>query len=374
MSTSLHVSFFMAAPTYGGAQKVTITIANGLAERGHDVDLVVARLEGDFVSDISEAVTVVDLNVPSVPGIGLFAGIPRLRSYLVAENPAVMFACLTHANDVAVLASLGANSSTHVAVTEHLAFGADTELKKRITSTMAKYLYRYADDVVTVSAGVAESVAANTRVAIADTTVLHNPIHVEEVKREAAASVDHEWFGSTEVSPIVSVGRLEPQKSLTTLLSAFARVHDARPETRLVVVGKGSERDRLIDRTERLGLSDVVDFPGFVDNPYAYMKGASVFALSSEFEGLPTVLIEALACGCTIVSTDCPHGPREILDDGTYGRLTPVGDSDALADGILQALDDPTPVERCLERADHFSMANSLDRYETYIRNVSDAR
>lgn len=370
---SHRISFFIPAPSYGGAEKVTINLANGLAKRGRDVDLVLAYTEGPFSDEISQDVRIVDLNVPAVPLLGLFAGVPHLRSYLKTTNPAVLFAGLTHVNDVAILAKLFSGSSTHVTVTEHLAFGADTGFKKRFTSGLATFLYPHADDVVAVSGGVASSVAERTRVDSEDVTVLYNPIQIDDIQRKARESVDHDWLNSTDVRPIVSVGRLEPQKNVAGLLHAFVQVNDVRPDTRLIIVGKGSQRTRLVELSKSLGLDEVVDFPGYVDNPYGFMEAASLFVMSSDYEGLPTVLIEALACGCSVVSTDCPYGPREILEDGAYGRLVPVGDPGALAEGILQTLDDPTPAERSRKRAEDFSMANSLDRYEAYIQRVIDA-
>lgn len=364
------VAFFIPAPNYGGAQRVTINIANGLAERGYDVDLVVAYAGGETADEIADAVRVVELEVPVVPGIGILAGVPQLRSYLQSARPDVLFAAQTHANIAAVLAARSVSGPPYVAVTEHLAYEHTTDLKGRATKRLAASVYRLADDVVAVSEGVAESVVQNTGVSSDGTTVLYNPIDVAEIQATATEPVGHEWFTDPALSPIVSVSRLEPQKDLSTLLRAFEQVYRARPETRLVVVGKGSEHERLVALAESLGIADVVSFPGYVDNPYAYMRAASVYAMSSQAEGLPTVLIEALACGASIVATDCPYGPREILDGGRYGRLTPVGDAAALADGLLAALADPIPPERSRERAAAFSMAAGIDRYEAYVRDV----
>ncbi|MBX0285625.1 glycosyltransferase [Haloarcula salinisoli] len=366
------VAFFTPAPSFGGAQRVTVTIANSLAQRGHDVDLVAGRLEGEFADVISDAVNTVELDVPEVPGVGILAGIPKLVSYLDARQPAVLFASRTHTNLAAVATGALADVDVHVAITEHSPFDYQATAKDSATAAIASHFYTYADDVITVSEGVAETVVENTRVSTDRTTVLNNPIDIAAIRSGAEEPVDHEWLDDPDLEPIVSVGRLEPVKGFSTLLEAFAELHVSRPETRLILVGKGPDRERLTSLARELGVADSVSLPGYTDNPYAYMGRASVYVLSSAVEGLPTVLIEALACGCTIVSTDCQYGPREILEDGRYGRLTPVGDAEALAETIGDALEDPTPPERSRERAQHFSMAAGADRYESYIASVTD--
>jgi len=166
---------------------------------------------------------------------------------------------------------------------------------------------------------------------------------------------------------VLGAGRLEPVKGFETLLRAFSRVARARPNSRLVVLGEGGMHDRLHSLADGLGVSDVASFPGYVENPYRFMHRASAFALSSVQEGLPSVLIEALACGCPVVATDCRVGPREILADGAYGRLVPVGDATALADGLLATLDGPVDREALRARAADFRADAVLDEYEALV-------
>ena len=366
-----HVAFFTPAPDFGGAQRVTVNIANSLAARGHDVDLVAGQLEGEFVSLIDGAVDTVELGLPDVPAAGILAAVPRLVSYLDEARPDVLFASRTHTNLAAVAAGQLTAAAVHVAITEHSPFTHQLTRKDRVTAALAARVYPYADDVIGVSEGVAETVVEHTGLDPDGATVLNNPIDIGDIRSGADEPVDHEWLDDPELEPIVAVGRLKASKDFGTLLRAFAAVHERRPATRLVIVGKGTARDRLETLARDLGVADSVAFTGYTDNPYAYMSRASVFAMPSKVEGLPTVLIEALACGCTIVSTDCQYGPREILEDGRYGRLTPVGDAERMAETIYDALDDPTPPERSRERAQHFSMAAGADRYESYIDAVA---
>jgi glycosyltransferase involved in cell wall biosynthesis len=365
------IAFFLQNLRYGGAQKVTINIANGLTARGYHVDLVTANFEGDFVSDVNSGLHVVDLDVPSVAGLGVLAGVPRLKTYLETTKPDILIAGQTHANIAAALAARIAKVSPQVTLTEHSAYGRSEGLKDWFTNTLASYVYTLADEVVGVSGGVVESIVENTRVDPAKTSVLYNPIDLESVRARSKEPVDDKWLSNPEIDSIVSVSRLESQKNLSLLLRAFKIVHEQHPSTRLIVVGKGSERRRLGELARSLEIEDVVSFPGYVDNPYAYMRHSAVFVLSSRYEGLPTVLIEALACGCSIVSTDCPYGPREILVDGEYGRLTPVDDESALANAIEEMLEDPADSQESVERSEHFTMSNGIDRYESYILDRS---
>jgi len=138
----------------------------------------------------------------------------------------------------------------------------------------------------------------------------------------------------------LSIGRLTKAKNYSTLIEAFAKVRQQR-DVRLAILGNGEERPSLEGLVRRLGLENDVWLPGFVDPPYPYLARASVFVQSSIWEGFPTVIVEALAFGVPVVSTDCPSGPREILENGRFGELVPVGDVEALADAIRRALDVP---------------------------------
>lgn len=374
MADPPRVAFYVPALRVGGAQRVTITVANGLAERGYDVDLVVSHYEGELSDRVSGAVRIVDLDAPKVPAIGILAGLPRLRSYLETVEPSLLFAAMTYANVVSILTAAMANTHTKLLPIEHNTFGMESRLKSRATDRLARHLYRFADGVVAVSEGVADSVVDGTYIDRSDVTVLYNPIPVSEIREQSQASIDDEWLQSSAFEPIVSVGRLEAQKDLSTLLRSFALVNRARPDTRLILVGRGSKREDLLALADSLGISDVVSLPGYVENAYAYMGHASVFALSSEYEGLPTVLIEALACGCPIVATDCPSGPREILSDGEYGTLVPVGDAPALRDAILSTLETPTDSETLTRRSRDFSVETVVDQYEAFIEGLVDRR
>jgi glycosyltransferase involved in cell wall biosynthesis len=365
------VAFFIPSLTVGGAQRVTISIANGLAERGYAVDLVLSYREGTFLERVSDCVTIVSLDTPRVPVVGIGASIPGLRSYLENRTPAVLFSAMTYASVVSIASGMALDVDTVFVPVEHDTFGIRPGLKERLTSYLAKYLYAFADHVVAVSEGVADSVIAGTTTNASDVSVLYNPVPVAEVRSESRASVDDSWLRSDRFEVILSVGRLESvQKDLPTLLEAFERLNRAREDTRLILAGTGPERQELLALATELGVEEVVSLPGYVENPYSYMQQASAFVLSSRREGLPTVLIEALACGCPVVSTDCPSGPREILAHGTYGALVPVGDERALADAILSTLEDPPDPAELSERADDFSTDVIVEEYVAFLERA----
>ena len=195
--------------------------------------------------------------------------------------------------------------------------------------------------------------------------VIHNPVVWPDHRTKAAEPVEHPWFA--QHTPVVlAAGRLINLKDHATLLRAFALVAKARP-AQLIIIGEGEERDNLGALAYELGIADLVELPGFRRNPFAWMAKASVFVLSSVYEGSPNVLIQAMACGTPVVSTDCPSGPREILQDGTLGTLVPVGDHSAMAEAILNAIDDPTESTRLMSRADEYSAESSIRRYVDVI-------
>jgi glycosyltransferase involved in cell wall biosynthesis len=210
--------------------------------------------------------------------------------------------------------------------------------RHRLVPRLARRFYPWADAVVAVSHGAADDLARTARLARAQVRVIHNPIVTPELREMTAAVVNHPWFQPDAPPVVVAVGRLAPQKDFETLIRALSLVRREGRPARLLILGEGSERSRLEALTTELGLSGVVEMPGWVQNPYPYMVRAAAFVLSSRWEGLPSVLIEALFCGPPIISTNCPSGPVEILDGGRHGSLVPVGDATALAEAIGAAL------------------------------------
>ncbi|KAA9404501.1 glycosyltransferase [Haloarcula sp. CBA1131] len=363
------LAFYIPNLTVGGAEQVTVNIVNGLAGRGYDVELVVSHPGGELRTAVADSVAVIELADVRIPGIGIGAHLHKLAQYLGDTEPDILISEKTDANILCLGAKRVAESTTTVVPTEHIAFGMmpDESLKSRGVRKVAAQLYPAANDLIAVSDGVADSLGEKTAVDRGDISVLHNPVEITTVQDRAHEPVSHKWIEDTDTDVLLFVGRHHPQKDLKTWLRSFKRVNDTLPDTRAVIAGRGSETETVRELTVELGLTEVTSIPGYVDNPYRFMNQASLFLLSSQFEGLPTVLIEAMACGCPIVSTDCPSGPREILADGEYGRLTPVGDVDSIATAALEMLENPTPAAVLQDRAADFAPQTVLNDYEQFI-------
>jgi glycosyltransferase involved in cell wall biosynthesis len=225
---------------------------------------------------------------------------------------------------------------------------------------LLRHFYPEADAIACVSRGVADDVARVTGMPRERIQTTYSPIVSRQLAGRTAGEAPHEWLEPGAPPLVLGVGKLKPQKRFDTLLRGFARLRAAR-SVRLVILGAGHERRSLLSLARSLGVADDVALPGFTRDPFAWMQRAAVFVLSSAWEGLPSVLIQAMACGCPVVSTDCPHGPAEILEGGVHGPLVPVGDHAALAHAIAQVLDQPPAAEGLRRRADAFGVTPVVD-------------
>jgi len=326
------IALFIPSLRGGGAERVMLNLARGFAERGYKVDLVLAKAEGPYLSQVPDNIRVIDLKSPRV-----LYSLPGLIRYLRQERPHALLSALDHANIVALWAKKLSRVPIRVVVSVHSTLSRAstnaTSIRARLIPSWARIFYPWADAVVAVSKGVADDLIKLTELPQEKVHVIYNPVVTPELFAKADEPLDHPWFEPSEPPVILSVGRLTPAKDYSTLIKAFALVRKEMP-ARLMILGEGEERPKLEALIRDLGLEKDVALPGFVNNPYKYMKHAAVFVLSSQWEGLPTVLIEALALGIPVVSTDCPSGPAEILNNGEYGRLVTVGNEKELAQNI----------------------------------------
>jgi glycosyltransferase involved in cell wall biosynthesis len=393
------LAFYLDNFEGGGVQRTTLTLAGALAARGHAVEVLVCRPSGALQDQLPPEVEVIALDQPSAwsarmlalrsdpahagPILGGIVLAPRpsptlgylgpLTAALAARRPYALYAATAHMNLEAVLARRLAGVATRVVVTERNAFrGGHLQhgWSGLFLPPLLRHAYGQADAIVAVSEGVADDLAAWTGLPRAKIVTIYNPVVSEELRRRQNEPVDHPWFQPGAPPVIMSAGRLGRAKDHPTLIRAFARVRRARA-ARLVIFGQGKSEAKtaksiagLQALAAELGGADDLALPGFVANPFAYMARAALFALSSVNEGLPGVLIQAMACGCPVVSTDCPSGPAEILAGGRYGRLVPPGDDAALAAAILATLDAPPPAASLRERAGFFSVERAAAQYE----------
>lgn len=344
-SRSGRIAIFTANMAGGGAERAMLKLAGGIANDGYDVDLVLSRAEGPYLSQVSDAVRVVDLDSGHV-----LSSLPGLIRYLRREQPDAMLTSLNYVNVVGIWARRLARVDTRLVVNEQNQVSLEApnspRRRHRVLPLLIRRFYPWADHVVAVSRGVADDLTHTVGLSPNRIRVVHNPIVTPQLRSMAAAPLDHPWFGPGEPPVILAVGRLSQQKDFPNLIRAFALVRQERP-ARLMILGEGPEQRVLEALIDELGLAVDVKLSGWVLNPYPYMRRAQAFVLSSRWEGLPSVLIEALYCGAPVIATDCPSGPQEILDGGEHGLLVPVGDVSALARAIERALDEniPRPTE-----------------------------
>ena len=355
------IALYLPSLIGGGAERVMFMLANAFASRGYRVDLVLAKAEGPYVSDVSEQVRIVDLGASRV-----IASLPGLMRYLREERPVAVLSAMGHANVVAVVARALARVSARVVVSEHAHFSssqanASSVVRSRAMGSMMRWAYPRADGIVAVSKGVADDLASAIGVPRAGIEVVYNPVATDDLGALSQQEPDHAWLAPDGPPVVLGVGRLTAQKDFSTLIHAFARVRAGR-EARLMILGDGNRRQELEALIKRLGLVNCVSLPGFVTNPYAYARRAALFVLSSRWEGFGNVLVEAMACGTPVVSTDCPSGPAEILEDGVWGRLVPVGDAEALAKAMEATLEEPEHPD-VVKRAAAFDVDQAVDGY-----------
>lgn len=374
----------------GGAERVMSKLANAFVAKGRRVDLVMGQAKGHYLDQLREEVRVVDLDVssarpllfslPRLPWADVapllplmirrktprvLGCAPGLARYLARERPDALLCSLDYANFAGLLAT---RLSPHkpplvMTVRNHLSskVADGRSVRERRLPEIARHFYPQATTVA-VSEGVARDLQRIIGEDAPRVRTIYNPVVDERLARLAAAPAGHPWLDEAGPPVALAVGRLHKQKDFPTLLRAFATVRRGR-SARLVILGEGAERARLEALARDLGIAGDVALPGFAANPFAYMRRAALFVLSSRYEGLPNALLEALACGCPVVSTDCPSGPHEILAGGEYGRLVPVGEAEALAAAMAETLERPGDPAPRLRRAAEFSAERVSQRF-----------
>ena len=283
-----------------------------------------------------------------------------IAAYVDREQPSALLAMNVLAAAAATMAASLVRCPPRIVATLHDVLRSGRLLHR------ARCSFPYADAAVGVSHGVAAELAGIPGMSHGRIHTVYNPVVSADLERKALEPAGHPWLDEPVRPVLLAVGRMKKVKDFPNLLSAFAGLLAQRP-ARLIVLGEGRLRPKLLSLAQELRISEQVDFPGFVENPYAFFAKADLFVLSSRYEALPTVLIEAMACGCPVASTDCPFGPREILEDGRLGPLVPVGDADALAAAMARTLDDPPRSDVLRMRAGFFSIERAVDRYEQLL-------
>ncbi|MGF1493516.1 MAG: glycosyltransferase [Microcoleaceae cyanobacterium] len=358
------IAIFLTSLDGGGAERSMVNLMRGLVAQNVQVDLVLVKREGPYLRLVPPQVRIIDFDQPR-----LLMSLPDLVRYLRRERPEALLSSLEDTNVIAILARFLARVPTRVVVNVQNTVSQEhryaASLKKRLAPQLARLFYPLADAIVPVSKGVAQDLT-QLGLPAKQIVVVNNPVVTPELHDRAAEPLDHPWFVPGQPPVILAVGRLDRQKDFPTLIRAFAQVYQ-QVSARLLILGEGQDRPELESLVQSFNLTEAVSLPGFVDNPYAYMANAAVLVLSSLYEGLPTVLIEAMASGTAVVATDCPSGPVEILNHGQYGPLVKIGDVEGLAQAIVRTLQDPPNLKVIQERAAEFSVQRSVERYREVL-------
>lgn len=345
----------------GGMERVVINLAKGLLSHKLEVSFILFRKGyGSLIEEIPKEVKVLEFNTKNLVLL-LF----KTVRYLGKEKPLAVLALSTRVNIICIFAKFLSATRTKLIVSTHITLKkvANTTKIKAILRSVIYRIYNFADYVHVVSKGIASDLES-LGVKKEKIKVIYNPIISPEIEDRSEEPVTHAWFqkkaGGTPV--ILGVGRLVPQKSFQTLLKAFALVRKEK-NARLAILGEGEGKNMLENLAKELGVEKDFVLLGFSNNPYSYIKHADLFVLSSAWEGFGNVLAEALAFGVPVVSTDSPHGPAEILEQGKFGKLVSVGDEKALAVAILLTLQSPLPTEVLKKSAERFTISKITQQY-----------
>lgn len=344
MSIKPKIAFFHPYFSDGGVERTNLGLARGLLDQGYDVAFVTIQPTAHFVEEVrSMGVEWVVLSAKST-----LAAQPKLVRWIYEQKSKhnsrsfslVVISCQYYVNLACLIfRPLWGGGIRHIlSERNHIdEFQIHRGLKFSMIKMLVRYLYRYADTVISNSEELASDLS---RVTGRRVSVVYNPTINERLYRLAKEPITEDWFDVKGSNTILAIGRLSPQKDFETLIRAFSILRKTC-NARLIILGEGAERRQLESLAEALGVSREVSLPGFVENPYKFLKRSNLFVLSSVYEGLPNALIEALALKVPVVSTACRSGPAEILENGKFGRLVPVGDPDALAIAMRDALGDP---------------------------------
>lgn len=359
MSNKESICIFAPNLAGGGAERVVSILASQFAENGYKVDLILANAVGPYLANIPDSVNVIDLNCKKV-----LLSLPKLVKYLRIYQPSMLFTSQMHSSTIALWAVKLAGVKTRTFIRQPTMLRAsydnkswNSKLRQKAFLTTA----RLADKVIVTSETMAKEFQSVSKVPKDKIEIIYNPVPIKEIEIKSFEPIEHTWFKKGKPPVILAVGRLTTVKDFETLIKAFAIVQEEKP-AHLMILGEGALRAKLEQLVEKLDINEVVQMPGFVENPYKYMKHADVFVLSSLWEGFPNGMIEAMACGTAIVATDCDGGASEILEHGKWGALVPVGDEQLMARAILKKLNSED-IQNTVERAENFSVDIIFEKY-----------
>jgi glycosyltransferase involved in cell wall biosynthesis len=354
----------------GGMERLQLDLTPHFIAAGLKVTLLLGEAKGALMTQVPAGAAMVSLDCPRQ-----LASLMPMARYMRRQRPDILLVNAEHPTILALWARSIARGRTRIIACQHNTLSSQARRplwQFRVLPALFRLFIGWADRIVAVSGGVADDLAECAHIERERIDIVYNGVVDEKFDERALEPADHPWFQS-QVPVIVGAGRLVAQKDFATLIKAFAQVARER-QVRLALLGEGPLRETLLELAQSLGIAERVALLGFRPNPLPYLRAAAVVALSSRNEGFGMVLAEALACGTPVVSTDCPHGPAEILENGKYGRLTPVGDVAALAEALRATLDEPLPRETLRKRGQAFTVRSAAENYMRLFEEVLAAR
>jgi glycosyltransferase involved in cell wall biosynthesis len=346
----------------GGVERMILNLVNAIAERGVRVDLLLIKTDSSHLQDLHPSINRIDLGAKHT-----LTSLMPLANYLKQARPPCLLAAKDRAGRTAVIARALARANTtrlglRLGTNLTAAFAHKSSWRMWLRRLPIRLLYPKIDTIIAVSQGVRQDTIKVSGVAPERVEVVRNPVITAKLSEAAAAPSPHPWLTQDDVPVLLGVGRLTQQKDFPTLVRAFAHLRQTRP-CRLIILGEGRQRKSLESLAQELNVAQDLALPGFTPNPYVYMRHASLFVLSSRWEGSPNVLTEAMALGTPVVATDCPSGPNELLDQGRIAPLVPMGDWQRLAESMAGALDQPTAPEALKHAVREYNAETSAKRY-----------
>ncbi len=392
------ITLFIGTLQRGGAERVMLNLADLFNNRGVQVDLVLTKKKGSLVPNIPAGINVVELkkagnllmliNFAKLPinlwkdiivmlffkSPAIFKRLPSLVEYIKHNRPVLMLSTLDSVNLVSLMANKIARSDAKIFIRQATYFSQFVQESNRyfdvkLMPLLASKLYPNAEKIIALTQDMKKDLVGSLKLKDSKVVSINNPVNIESIQHRSNEIVEDSWYINKDMPIILSVGRLDKLKDYATLIHAIKLVIE-KTQVRLVLLGEGSERNALEQLIKSLSLEDSIKLLGSVSNPYKYMSKSDVFVLSSVCEGFPNVLVEAMACGCTIVSTDCKSGPSEILENGKYGSLVPIRNAQQLSDSILNAIDNKMDKSILFKKVESFSLAKIGDQYSNLLFNV----
>lgn len=369
----------------GGLDRVVVRLTKGFLNQGHEVDLLTANVSGNMYDEVAPGINRVKLKapfrLPAIKGLvsqgswtSLFT-VPAFARYLRKHRPHVVLAASSLNGAVLGRTTSRADAALILRVSIHqsASSASDSHISARALATVRRRLFKHADAIVTNSELVAVDLQKSLSLRSEMMHVINNPSADPEIKAKSKAEVDHPWFKDPGVPVAISVGRLTAQKDMFTLIKAFAIVNSSAP-CRLLILGDGEDRAKLEEASRELGISDSVDFVGFVSNPWAYMARADLFLISSKWEGSPNSLIEAMTLSVPVVSTDFAGGAGELLQQGKLGHLVPVEDPGTFASAWLDVLNNREKAQvRAAAGSEHMKLYDFDVVVQQYLDLMEDS-